>query len=161
MSASSSPTRWPRVVSARARLTEVVDLPTPPLPEATATMAAMPGSAPRLSWPCGGWLRGAAPRRGGACAPSRGAAAGGALGGEHRGDRGHAGERHHRRLAGGAQRLLGGSLARVDLEGEADIAVAHDHARHHSERDHVLALPRVLDPGERRQNLLLGDLRHG
>ena len=59
------------------------------------------------------------------------------------------------------RRLLGGRLARVDLEGEADIAVAHDHARHHSERDHVLALRRVLDPGERRQNLLLGDLRHG
>ena len=160
MSASSSPTRWPRRVSASARLTDVVDLPTPPLPEATATMAAMPGSAPRLV-ACGGWLRGAAPGAAAPGQPHARRAAGGALGGEHRGDRGHAGERHHRRLAGGAQRLLGGSLARVDLEGEADIAVAHDHARHHSERDHVLALPRVLDPGERRQNLLLGDLRHG
>ena len=71
MSASSSPTRWPSVVSASARLTEVVDLPTPPLPEATATIAAIPGMPVRLPWPCGGWLRGA-PARGAGSAPGRG-----------------------------------------------------------------------------------------
>ena len=36
MSASNSPTRAPSTLSASARLTAVVDLPTPPLPDATA-----------------------------------------------------------------------------------------------------------------------------
>src|SRR5690242_5315751 len=43
MSASSNPTRRPRSRSPSARLSAVVDLPTPPLPEATAITAAMPG----------------------------------------------------------------------------------------------------------------------
>jgi hypothetical protein len=38
MSASSMPTRAPSAASASARFTAVVLLPTPPLPEATATM---------------------------------------------------------------------------------------------------------------------------
>ena len=43
MSASSRPTRKPRSRSPSARLSAVVDLPTPPLPEATAMTAAIPG----------------------------------------------------------------------------------------------------------------------
>ena len=43
MSASSRPTRKPRSRRPNARLSAVVDLPTPPLPEATAMTAAMPG----------------------------------------------------------------------------------------------------------------------
>src|SRR5262244_1901125 len=43
MSASRMPTLRPSAESPRARLTAVVDLPTPPLPEATAMIAATPG----------------------------------------------------------------------------------------------------------------------
>src|SRR3981189_491300 len=43
MSASSKPTRRPRSRRPSARLSAVVDFPTPPLPEATAITAAMPG----------------------------------------------------------------------------------------------------------------------
>src|ERR1700730_1285496 len=43
MSASSRPTRKPRSRRPSARLSAVVDFPTPPLPEATAMTAAMPG----------------------------------------------------------------------------------------------------------------------
>ena len=39
MSASSKPVLWPWRASATARLTATVDLPTPPLPDATATIA--------------------------------------------------------------------------------------------------------------------------
>jgi len=48
------PTRAPSAASASARLTVVVLLPTPPLPEATATMFFTPGSSctPR----CTAWL---------------------------------------------------------------------------------------------------------
>src|SRR6266852_8072720 len=43
MSASSRPTRKPRSRRPSARLSAVVDFPTPPLPEATAITAAIPG----------------------------------------------------------------------------------------------------------------------
>ena len=43
-SASSRPTRAPSAARASARFTAVVDLPTPPLPEATARMFFTPGS---------------------------------------------------------------------------------------------------------------------
>src|SRR5215203_1542503 len=45
MSASSRPTRLPCACSARARLVATVDLPTPPLPLATATTCLTPGRA--------------------------------------------------------------------------------------------------------------------
>src|SRR5215475_10260104 len=58
MSASSRPTRRPRSRKPNARLSAVVDLPTPPLPEATAMTAAMPGISACLDIgfcpPCGG-----------------------------------------------------------------------------------------------------------
>jgi len=49
MSASSIATLAPSDLRASARLTAVVDLPTPPLPEATAIIFLTPGSA---STPC-------------------------------------------------------------------------------------------------------------
>ena len=45
MSASSTPTDAPSAASASARFTAVVDLPTPPLPEATAMMFLIPGTS--------------------------------------------------------------------------------------------------------------------
>src|SRR5215470_1038544 len=44
MSASSTPTLRPRVASPSAKLTAVVDLPTPPLPDATAMIDSTPGT---------------------------------------------------------------------------------------------------------------------
>src|SRR5205085_7540686 len=79
MSASSTPTRSPLARNPSARLAATVDLPTPPLPDATATIAPTPGTAPRaVRTPAGlpaapgdggAWL-GAARPRGGACAVS-------------------------------------------------------------------------------------------
>src|SRR5487761_2086778 len=58
MSASSRPTRKPRSRRPSARLSAVVDYPTPPLPEATAITAAMPGISDCFdigdAGPCGG-----------------------------------------------------------------------------------------------------------
>src|SRR3954464_14555831 len=62
MSASSTPILRPCARSARARLQAVVDLPTPPLPEATAMTCVTPGMI---------WARGE-----GACAGRPGAGAG-------------------------------------------------------------------------------------
>ena len=45
MSASRMPIRRPLAARARARLVAVVDLPTPPLPEATATIGRTPGTS--------------------------------------------------------------------------------------------------------------------
>src|SRR5260370_39227727 len=44
MSASRIPTLRPSALRPSARLTAVVDLPTPPLPEATAMIASTPGT---------------------------------------------------------------------------------------------------------------------
>ena len=44
MSASRSPTAWPALASATARLAATVLLPTPPLPLATASSFLMPGT---------------------------------------------------------------------------------------------------------------------
>src|SRR5882757_9594254 len=59
MSASSSPTLRPRSRRPSDRLSAEVDLPTPPLPEATAITAATPGSSDCRAigdWPpCGGF----------------------------------------------------------------------------------------------------------
>ena len=54
MSQSSNPTRWPLAARPRARFAATVDLPTPPLPLATATMARTPGRPIFASCPaCG------------------------------------------------------------------------------------------------------------
>src|SRR5207253_2833158 len=47
MSASIRPTRRPRMCNASARLVATVDLPTPPLPLATATKCLTPGNVMR------------------------------------------------------------------------------------------------------------------
>src|SRR6476659_7578894 len=59
MSASSSPTRRPRACSARARLVATVDLPTPPLPDATATTCCTAGVSifAGAAWPWDMMLR--------------------------------------------------------------------------------------------------------
>src|ERR1700682_4903204 len=81
MSASSRPTRRPRSRKPSARLSAVVDFPTPPLPEATAITAAMPGISDCFdigdTGLCGGrWLEtGCTP-----CAWRCGAGGGGAAG---------------------------------------------------------------------------------
>src|ERR1700694_320563 len=58
MSAWTKPTRRPRSRRPSARLSAVVDFPTPPLPEATAMTAAMPGISDCFdigdAAPCGG-----------------------------------------------------------------------------------------------------------
>ena len=57
MSASSTPTVAPSACRARARFTAVVDLPTPPLPEATAMMLRTPGSGVRSFCTLWAWTR--------------------------------------------------------------------------------------------------------
>src|SRR5947209_4824558 len=54
MSASSTPTLAPESCSDAARLTAMVDLPTPPFPDATATMCFTPGIAPVRAPPLNG-----------------------------------------------------------------------------------------------------------
>src|SRR5204862_294895 len=69
MSASMSPTRWPRRASATARFAETVDFPTPPLPDETATTCPRLGSSTGVGG--GGTAPGAgrAPGRPGPAAP--------------------------------------------------------------------------------------------
>src|SRR4051794_28678972 len=50
MSASSTPTRSPIAARPSARLAAVVDLPTPPLPDATAMIAFTPGTSGCCAW---------------------------------------------------------------------------------------------------------------
>ena len=126
MSASSTPTFRPRSRRPSARLIAVVDLPTPPLPDATATIAATPGG------PC----TGRSPR--GACAwPCPVPAARGRRRRARRARRALAGQRHHgglhaRHGAHGrfgrlAHRLPLRNDGRIDRDREEHLAVAHDH----------------------------------
>ena len=77
MSASSTPTFRPLAASPSAMLTAVVDLPTPPLPDATAMIEAMPGT-PRLPWLCEAGACWAGRAAGAAAGRGAGAAAGAA-----------------------------------------------------------------------------------
>ena len=125
MSASRTPTLRPRSRSPSARLTEVVDLPTPPLPDATAMIASTPGTP---GGPC----------RRAATAPRRGAAAGAiaARAPQPAARRSavraiiaevHAGHRPHRLLGPLAHRLPGLHHRRVDTDREEHLTVAdHD-----------------------------------
>ena len=90
-----------------------------------------------------------------------GRCAGRPLGGQHGRDREHAGQPLDRSLARLAQRLLGRALVRVDLEREADIAVPDHDSADQAVRDDAPPARRVRDIGQRRQNLFLGDRRHG
>src|SRR5713226_7719486 len=97
MSASSMPTFNPMPLKPSAKLTAVVDLPTPPLPDATAMMALTPSGA---------WAeRGCAPARpragGAAAAAGPRPAARSAVSHHRRGHARHAAHRILRRLAHG------------------------------------------------------------
>src|SRR5258708_1369202 len=98
MSASSTPTESPFALRPNARLAATVDLPTPPLPEATAMMAPTPGPAP--------------PRPICAAGP---------------------GQRLDGHLRGLAQRFETWPPLGLDLDREADIAIADDDAGDHVE----------------------------
>src|ERR1700761_6999158 len=63
MSASSRPTRAPWSAQARARFTATVDLPTPPLPEATATTLRIEPSGLRLRRTACAWVSARSPPR--------------------------------------------------------------------------------------------------
>src|SRR5262249_19362194 len=143
MSASSTPMRKPLALSPSARLAATVDLPTPPLPEATAMIAPTPGTSPRAvratAGPAG---RGAAGRR---------------RGGEHRRYRGHFGQRLHRLFSGLAQRLELRAALVVDLDCEGDIAVANRQAGDNAEGHDIRPLLRVSDMPQRIEDLSLGD----
>src|SRR6202007_3088773 len=100
MSASRIPTLSPRSRKPKARLAAVVDLPTPPLPDATAMIEPTPGTSGFCACgsggaPCARWAR----------CRGLGAAARARLGGEHGRDRQHARQRLDRLLGFLAQGL--------------------------------------------------------
>src|ERR1700724_3710916 len=148
MSASRTPTRSPLACNPSARLAATVDLPTPPLPDATATIAPTPGTAPRaVRTPAG---PPAAPcRGGGAWASRRRAAARRRLRRQHRRHRKHAGQRLDGFLGCLPQRFETRAALALDLDREGDIAVANDEARYHAERDDVGALVGIGDAAGR------------
>ena len=128
-------------------LTAVVDLPTPPLPEATAMIASMPGT-PRLPWLCeaGACGAGAARRRrrgaggrggGGARRHRRFHAAALLFGGQRHDRAGDARDRLDHALGGGAQRLqLLGARGRHG-DREEHLAVGNEDVGHQAEVDDV------------------------
>jgi len=97
-------------------------------------------------------LRRCGPRRGGARRLLRG---------EDGGHREHAGQRLDRLLGGAAQRLQLRPALRLDLDGEADMALAQLHARYHAEADDILAAVGIDDLAQRGEHLLLGQSAHG
>ena len=124
MSASSMPTLRPRSRKPSARLTAVVDLPTPPLPEATAITASTPGT-PGCTLSAGWAARcGAPPAR--LLLRLRAGSAGGALGGQGHQRRLHAGNGADGVFGGLAHRLPGLHRGGVDRDGEKHLAVADD-----------------------------------
>src|ERR1700722_6728801 len=104
MSTSRMPTCNPRSRKPKARLTAVVDLPTPPLPEATAMIASTPGMP-------------AGDRAGGATC---------ALGGQRDHDRFHARHRADRGLGALAHRFPKFDRAGLDGDREKHLAVGSD-----------------------------------
>src|SRR5579883_2132246 len=151
MSASSTPTLSPLALRASARLAATVDLPTPPLPEATATMASTPGTPPpRPRIPAGG-----------ACGCARGSPrARRALGGQYRGHRQDPGQRLDRLLRRLAQRFETRSALGIDLDRKGDVAVADCDARYHPEADDVAVSVGVANMPQRLKDLLFGDGGH-
>src|SRR6185295_1609582 len=119
MSASSTPTDSPFAFIPSARLAATVDLPTPPLPDATATIARTPGASALPA------ARGAAAGGGGSARPR--------LGGQYRGHRHHSRQRLDRLLGRFTEGFEARPALRLDFDRKADIAVAHDDACHHAE----------------------------
>ena len=159
MSASSRPTRARAVFSASARLTAVVDLPTPPLPLATATMAWHAGHQ-GLGRRC---LRPAAVaalvphepvRRGAGALPAGRSAVSTA---ETESTPGKATDGLLRRRA---QPLQLGRARPVDLDGEGDMAAAQRQARNHAEIDDIASAIGIGDGLEGGQHSGLACLGH-
>jgi hypothetical protein len=111
-------------------LTAVVDLPTPPLPEATAMMCRC-----RRRW------RGALRRH-------------------HGGGRQDTGHRPDRLLASQAQRFERGAPRRVDLEGDGDMAGSRRDAAHHAERGDAATRHRIDHGIENLADGRFADSRH-
>src|SRR5271166_6246448 len=133
MSASSTPTLSPLAFKPSAKLAATVDLPTPPLPEATATIAPTPGIAPR----CGRFAA-AAPGR---PAPSAGVCGAGCAA----------------VLPRAAVWAVSTAATGLDLDRERDIAVADRDSRDHPERDDIAPAIGVGDSGERLDHLFFSD----
>ena len=165
MSASSSADLAARCAARpSARLTAVVDLPTPPLPDATAMIASTPGT-PRLAGCATGRRRGC--RRGkrgawraAALRPWRnrcGHAAALLLGGQRHHGAGDAGDRRHHALGGGAQRLeLLGPLG-WHGDREEHLAVGDEDVRNQPEADDIALEIGTLDGRQAFEDGFLGD----
>ena len=126
MSASSMPTFMPRSRRPSARLTAVVDLPTPPLPDATAMIEATPGTPEGpccWPWPC---VCAGRPRGRRALRRTRCGRAGLALGGQRDHRRLHAGHRLDGFLGALSHRLPGLHDAGIDRDREEHLAVVRD-----------------------------------
>ena len=149
----------PRSRRPSARLTAVVDLPTPPLPEATAIIEATPGTpdGPCCGpWPC---VCAARPPAGAPCGGLAAAAPALAL----------CRQRHHRRLHAGhcLDRLLGAlshrlpSLHHAGIDGDREehLAVARDDLRQRAGVGQRRAV-RPRDFAEALEDVFPGD-RHG
>ena len=147
-----------------AMLTAVVDLPTPPLPEATAMIEAMPGT-PRLPEVCADAASGrahgrAAARSGGGCGPrrySRFHAAALLLGGQRHHRAGDARDRLDRALGGGPQRLHLLRPRGRHGDRKEDLGVGDENLRNQSERDDVAGEVRAVDRPEAFEDGLFGD----
>ncbi len=140
-------------------MTATVDLPTPPLPLATAMMWAIPGTFGLPPPVRAGAVPGAAP--GVPCGAADGAAAVGAPRWAVRTavTLKHAGQGIHRLLRRLAQGLEGRALPRVDLDRKADMAVADGEAGDQPGADDVAAAGGG-DGLQGGQNLRFGDGRH-
>ena len=162
------PVLSPMACRPSARLTAVVDLPTPPLPEATAIMCLMPatwiavppaagsrcraaaGRAPgaRLLHP-GAFRHRSAPRRGaGCCRPAR------LLRRQHGDDALHAVHLAHDLLGGLAQGLELGRPLRRHRDREGDAAVLQQDLRHQPQVDDIALHVGPLDPAQALDDLL-------
>ena len=144
MSESIRPTRRRARSSASARFAATVDLPTPPLPDATATLKRTSG---RMF--AGGGGRRPAPRGGGgpgALTSSRIVTA------ETPGERAELLRRVALDLLGRARRL------RRDLEPEGDVAAADREVLHETEGDDVAREPREPDGLQDLEDLLFGQI---
>ena len=125
MSASRMPTLRPSAASPSARLHEVVDLPTPPLPEATAMMCFTPGMPASFEVAGAGFF---GPLRIGV-GPGAGSRFRGPLrlvGGEAHQRARDAGKRLDDPLGGGAHGLKRIHLGGIDGDGEDHLAVVGD-----------------------------------
>src|ERR1700724_1235265 len=118
MSASSKPTRKPRSRRPSAKLSAVVDLPTPPLPEATAMTAAMPGISACFAIGEAGLCAGR-----GTLGRGRRGGAGLAFGGQRDHGGGDAGNGAHGGFSLRAHAFPSAGLGGVDIDREKHLAV--------------------------------------